>query len=185
LESQHRFGGLGLGLSISKALVDLHGGSLQAASEGLNKGATFTLELATTATPQAAVIPAPDSPPSARRGLRILLVEDHAATLEVMTRLLKRDGHQVMAAANMSDALDLATHQPCDIVISDLGLPDGSGVELMRRLRKKYACPAIALSGFGMEADFRESAEAGFCQHLVKPVSIADLRHAIRRWTSA
>ncbi|HEY2344178.1 MAG TPA: response regulator, partial [Chthoniobacteraceae bacterium] len=111
--------------------------------------------------------------------LRLLLVEDHVPTLDVMSRLLKRAGHSVRTASSVADGLALANQEPFDLVISDLGLPDGPGYALMREIRRQHGLPGIALSGFGMETDLQESREAGFVTHLVKPVDIADLSRAI------
>ena len=131
-----RFGGLGLGLTISKALVEMHGGSITATSQGKDKGATFTVRLPrlplrgySSATPSSSQSPVP---PAAARPRRILLVEDHGDTARVMRRLLMADGHEVHTAADVATAIKLATAQPFDLLLSDLGLPDGSGLDLMR-----------------------------------------------------
>ncbi|HSI11994.1 MAG TPA: response regulator [Chthoniobacter sp.] len=172
----HRYGGLGLGLTISKAIVEAHGGSIQAQSDGLNKGATFTLALATTAAPEAEPSPGP-KPPSPAGGLRVLIVEDHEATNTVLARLLTRGGHQVTLSACIQQALQALGANTFDVVISDLGLPDGSGIDLMREIRETYpAMVGIALSGYGMETDLQKSKAAGFYAHLVKPIDIDRLR---------
>ena len=123
---------------------------------------------------------------SSHQTLRILLVEDHRDTLRTMTRLLRGLGHTVAAASTMDDALAAAEHapedegQPFDLVISDIGLPDGSGLDLMRRLTGgRHPVRGIALSGFGMDADIRQSREAGFVTHLTKPIDIERLEAAI------
>ncbi|MEI6350379.1 MAG: ATP-binding protein [Verrucomicrobiota bacterium] len=178
--SNRQFGGLGLGLSIAKAVMELHQGRLTAYSEGRNKGATFTIELAT-------VNPEAEPPASApqreheEHPLRILLVEDHADTLQVLFKLLKDWGHSVTTAGCVRKALELAAGQPFDLLISDLGLPDNSGLTLMRQVKKSCGIPGIALSGYGTEEDLRESQTAGFTKHLIKPVNVADLRVAIRQ----
>jgi len=179
-----RFGGLGLGLAISKALVEMHDGTLVAASEGDGKGATFTLELPTTAVASA---------PAARRGLsqrtasadgggrcRILLVDDHADTLDVMTRVLRGCGHVVRTAGSVREALAAAASgEAFDLLISDIGLPDGSGLELMAELRRAHRVAGIALSGYGTDDDLRRSREAGFAEHLTKPVDVRRLEEVI------
>jgi len=177
------FGGLGLGLSIAKAIVDLHHGSLTVSSEGKDKGATFTLELATvTAEPE----PSPPSPGAltpSQQSLNILLVDDHVDTLQTLTKLLRRLGYTVATATSVRTALDLAAKESFDLLISDLGLPDGSGLDITRQVRKLYALHGIALSGYGTEEDIRQSQDAGFAEHLIKPVSFAALREAIQQTT--
>jgi CheY-like chemotaxis protein len=110
---------------------------------------------------------------------RILLVEDHEDTLRSMKLLLKRLGYEVLTADNMSDALRIAEQQPFDILLSDIGLPDGSGLELLKRIRQTRDVPALAISGFGMDGDVERSRAAGFFDHLTKPVSIDRLQAAI------
>lgn len=185
-----QFGGLGLGLAISKAIVELHHGALTAASGGRNKGATFTLTLPVYQGQSVGdlVLPAcqppsvPAAPADKPAGLRILLVEDHEDTREVMRQLLQRRGHVVLVARSVATALAvLDDGDPVDLLISDLGLPDGSGLDLMKSIRARLPLRAIALSGYGMEDDHRRSREAGFHEHLVKPVSFPDLLRAIER----
>jgi CheY-like chemotaxis protein len=112
--------------------------------------------------------------------MRLLLVEDHEATMRVLTNLLTRDGHTVTGASTITQALDAARCQTFDAVVSDLGLPDGTGIELMEQLRDNHQLTGIALSGYGMESDLRRSKEAGFAAHLVKPVNFEELRRALR-----
>ena len=109
----------------------------------------------------------------------ILVVEDHDDTLRSMKLLLTRLGYEVLAAENMTEALRIAEEQHFDILLSDIGLPDGSGLELLKRLRAKRNVPALALSGFGMDEDIDRSQEAGFADHLTKPVCIDRLQAAI------
>lgn len=111
----------------------------------------------------------------------ILVVDDHDDTLRSMKMLLNRLGYEVLAAENMTDALQIAEQQHFDILLSDIGLPDGSGLELLKRLRASRDLPALALSGFGMDDDIERSREAGFSDHLTKPVSIDRLQAAIAR----
>jgi CheY-like chemotaxis protein len=110
---------------------------------------------------------------------RILVVEDHDDTLRSMKMLLHRLGYEVLTAENMADALSIAAQQPFDILLSDIGLPDGTGLELLKRLRSVREVPALALSGFGMDEDIERSRDAGFSDHLTKPVSIDRLQAAI------
>jgi CheY-like chemotaxis protein len=111
--------------------------------------------------------------------LRLLLVEDHEPTLQVLARLLTRAGHQVVPANSVAGALAAAKAGTFDAIVSDLGLPDGTGFEVMSELRASYGLRGIALSGYGMEEDMRRSREAGFEMHLVKPVDFGQLRRAI------
>lgn len=109
----------------------------------------------------------------------ILVVEDHDDTLRSMRMLLTRLGYEVLAAENMRDALRIAEERHFDFLLSDIGLPDGSGLELLKQIRRRRKVPALALSGFGMDEDIERSHEAGFADHLTKPVSIDQLQAAI------
>lgn len=181
-----KYGGLGLGLSIGKALVELHGGTITASSEGADCGSCFAVELSTVDAATAAE-PADLQPPSngaraADRTVRLLFVEDHADTSAIMSRLLASMGYNVTTADGVTAALRAfdASSCPFDVVISDIGLPDGSGLDLMRQLRAR--CPemvGIAMSGFGMEEDRRRSKEAGFTAHLTKPIDLAKLSEVL------
>ena len=193
-ENDHRFGGLGLGLAIARAIVDLHGGELTAHSDGVGKGATFIIELRGAGEQPAGLDHRAGSrdqstagaAPVAQAALRLLVVEDHEPTLTVLGRLLTRAGHQVVAADSIAAALSAAAKSmPFDLVISDLGLPDGTGLELMSKLRRLQPdLRGIALSGYGMDEDLRRSGEAGFQSHLVKPVDFQQLTRALREVSS-
>ena len=171
------FGGLGLGLAITRAIVQMHGGTILAESDGPGAGATFSVALKTIEAPAAA---APLAPVLAvdRAKLRLLLVEDHDSTRDVLARILRRAGHQVHGAASGAQALDLLKSLgPFDAVISDLGLPDQNGFELLRQIHTAQPrVPAIALSGYGMDEDVKRAKDAGFMAHLVKPVPFDQLR---------
>ncbi|HEY0512355.1 MAG TPA: ATP-binding protein [Thermoanaerobaculia bacterium] len=182
-EITRTFGGLGLGLAISRALVDLHGGSLSGLSPGHGQGATFTVSLATVPAPETAE-PAGTASSAEAPPLRLLLVEDNLATLEVMAALLELAGHDVKPAPDVRTARQLAASHTFDLVVSDLGLPDGNGFDLMRELRERYGLTGIAVSGFGMEEDLRRSRDSGFLEHLVKPVDVEKLKAAIARAAS-
>jgi CheY-like chemotaxis protein len=175
---QH-YGGLGLGLAISKTLVEAHGGSVSATSPGRDQGSTFIVRLPVTT---AAAPPHPASsrvPPVERPYLTLLLVDDHLLTLKTMARLLENEGHAVTTATTIAEALRAAAEARFDLVLSDIGLPDGSGCDLMPVLRERYGLPGIALSGFGADGDLEASRRAGFMAHLTKPVTIESLRDAI------
>lgn len=181
-EGDHRFGGIGLGLAIAHAIVDLHGGTIVAESEGVGKGATFTVELPNAGDPPQGAADEPDGETNLAdrvAKLSLLIVEDHEPTLRVLTRLLTRAGHRVVNASTVASALAAAEAGTFDLVISDLGLPDGTGVELMMQLRDRYHLRGIALSGYGMEEDIARSRAAGFQTHLIKPVDFDQLRRAI------
>ncbi len=186
VQRDRRFGGLGLGLSISKAILDLHGGEIQVESAGAGQGATFRVELPVTkAKPLENLSPVPEIDSKTQRievtssPLRVLLVEDHEATINVLRGLLTRAGHHVTTAMTMASAREAAENTKFDVVISDLGLPDGTGFELMEELRNTYRLRGIALSGYGMDEDLRRSREAGFAAHLIKPIDFTQLQQAV------
>jgi PAS domain S-box-containing protein len=180
-----RFGGLGLGLAISRSIVVAHEGQISAASAGKNQGARLTVSLAAVPVPSrvlngpAAAPSCPSLAPAPPRMFKVLLVEDDGPTLKVMTRLLGKEPYVVKTANTFAAALETASREDFDLVISDIGLPDGSGLELMRQIRDRYAARGIALSGYGMDEDIRKSREAGFLAHLTKPVDFQKLQVAI------
>ena len=154
----------------------------------MDKGAKFTVELPLNAAPP----PTHDSvPPFVRelhrsvtpfRALRILLVEDHIDTGRIIGRLLRNSGHAVEHAENAQTALATFRQKEFELVISDLGLPDQSGLQLMRQIRAiRPDIPGICLSGYGMEDDLRACYDAGFDEHITKPVDIQRLRAVVAR----
>ena len=179
-----QFGGLGLGLAICKALVELHHGTIRAVSNGPGKGSSFCVELPGEVTGHDARMGAEQQEETASvRTLRLLIVEDHPDTARALSRLLQRSGYLVETASSVAGALQLAKRETFDLVISDLGLPDATGYELMRQLREFGEIKGIAMSGYGMDEDLRKSRDAGFSEHLVKPVDVVRLREAIHRVT--
>jgi CheY-like chemotaxis protein len=193
VQKDRRFGGLGLGLSISKAILDQHGAKIEVESEGIGRGATFRVALTLTdaSLPRPAIrgsdlrSGAMASNGAKRASLRVLLVEDHQATVDVLRRLLTRAGHQVTAATTVASAWQAAAKAKFDFVISDLGLPDGTGFQLMEDLRNAYSLRGIALSGYGMDEDRRRARAAGFAAHLTKPVDFQRLQQAVSEMVGA
>ncbi|MEY2541303.1 MAG: hypothetical protein QOI22_905 [Verrucomicrobiota bacterium] len=179
-----QFGGLGLGLTISKTLLDLHGGTIAVQSEGKNRGATFRVWLDVLHEPSIASTDAADGAATSSRSLHLLLVDDHADTLQVFSRLLIKCGHDVATSDTAEGALKLLESRRFDVLISDIGLVDGNGYDLMREAKRRQSIKGVALSGFGTEEDIRRSAEAGFDYHLTKPVDFQNLRSLLQKIAS-
>ena len=173
-----QFGGLGLGLAIAHALTLRHGGSLQAYSAGEGLGASFTVTL-----PLTDALPVERAAPTLSRGdggpLRILLVEDNQDTTLAMVTLLGMSGHSVDAAATVADARSMASNGHYDLLISDLGLPDGNGMDVVRAFAQHQSAPSIAMTGYGMDEDIRRCRDAGFTAHVTKPVGFDRLNELI------
>lgn len=190
-QATHRRGGLGLGLSIARQITELHGGKIRALSPGLKKGSTFEIELPlarhVSLPPATAPFqrdgqpvldlleggdsttpPAPEEPPTRK----ILLIEDHESTRLVLKELLRRRRFEVVTAGTLAEARARTQNDTFDLVISDLGLPDGDGCDLwVELLAKNPRLRGIALSGFGMDEDVARSRAAGFAHHLTKPIN--------------
>jgi signal transduction histidine kinase/ActR/RegA family two-component response regulator len=187
-----RFGGLGLGLAISKAMVDAHDGAIHVQSGGKDQGSTFTVRLKTVPAPALSdnerPAPRPSSPGKSGNGeqplTRVLVVDDHRDTCIGMKMMLERRGYQITLAYSADQAVEKAGEESFDLLISDIGLPDRSGYELMRELRASKGLRGIALSGFGMEDDVKRAREAGFSEHLTKPINFDRLEEAIRNLLS-
>jgi signal transduction histidine kinase/CheY-like chemotaxis protein len=176
-----RYGGLGLGLSISKMLIERHEGTLSADSAGPGQGSTFTITLPT--------VDAPDRPSAPRgaydgaprqRSIRILLVDDDADCARLLARLLGQMGHTVTIAETCAAAKE-AGEKPFDVLLADIALPDGSGLDLAALFKERFAVKAIALTGYGSDDDIAASLAAGFDEHLTKPITLEQLVQAIDR----
>ncbi len=179
-----RFGGLGLGLAISKAMVEAHRGKISAESLGKDLGTTFVVKLKTVAAPVSRGDrkgPAePKGKDDVRPPRRVLVVDDHADTCTGMKMMLERRGYRITIAHSADQAVEKAQQQDFDLLISDIGLPDRSGYELMRELSESKGLRGIALTGFGMENDVTKARAAGFSDHLTKPINFERLDEAIR-----
>jgi CheY-like chemotaxis protein len=187
MQGAHRFGGLGLGLAISRMMMELHGGSITASSSGPNQGTTFLIELPLRPNGEQDEVVTHDTRwtrvvPDTRQSAgpcHVLLVEDHKPTSRALMQLLLRRNYQVVAADSVAEARAAVRRQSFELLISDIGLPDGNGYELMAELRTQYGLTGIALSGYGMEEDVSRSEAAGFVAHLIKPVSVQALDGAL------
>ena len=184
-----RFGGLGLGLAISKAMVSAHGGTIKAESRGKNRGATFIVTLDTVPAPAVVTGAAEPKGPKTidtkkarteQAGPYVLVVDDHVDTCTGMKMMLERRGYRVAVAHTADQASEMARQSEFDLVISDIGLPDRSGYELMQELSTTRGLRGIALSGFGMENDVSRARAAGFSEHLTKPINFDRLEEAIQ-----
>ncbi len=174
--------GLGIGLTLSRRVAELHGGTLSAHSEGKDRGSEFVLELPTVPAPLLADPPATPAPAAADRALRILLVEDQADQGEALRLSLEQGGHEVRLAPDGRTALAIAAGWSPDVALLDIDLPDMDGCELARRLRQDgLQAPLVALSGFGLERDRERTRSAGCATHLTKPVTPAQLAEVFDR----
>ncbi len=176
-----QFGGLGLGLAITKALTDAHGGTVGARSPGPHCGATFAIALPTTAAPASEPAPAASAKAAGDERIAILLVEDHVDTADVMAHLMRSLGHDVAVAASVAEALAATRTRAFDLIVSDVGLPDGTGLEFVSAVRRYSQVPAIALTGYGTDEDVQRCLGAGFTAHLTKPVNFSQLEVLIQR----
>jgi PAS domain S-box-containing protein len=173
-----RYGGLGLGMAISNALVGLLEGKLTAESEGLGRGSTFTVSFPTTEATTPA-IELDRVPTIARDRIKLLLVEDHTDTARALVRLLETRGYDIRSVPSVATGLRALDHDEFDLLLCDLGLPDGTGMDFIEKVRKTRQTPAIALTGFGMQQDVERAQQAGFDAHLTKPVNLQKLEAAI------
>lgn len=173
-----RYGGLGLGMAISNALVDLLEGNLNAESAGLGKGSTFTVTFPTADATAKAREPEGTSA-TARGKVRLLLIEDHVDTARALVRLLQNRGYNIESAPDVAAGLETFAKGKFDLILCDLGLPDGTGIELIEKIRRTDQTAAIALTGFGMQQDVDRAQRAGFDAHLTKPVNLQKLEATI------
>ncbi|HEU0276047.1 MAG TPA: ATP-binding protein [Candidatus Udaeobacter sp.] len=176
-----QFGGLGLGLAISKRLVDLHHGRIEAESRGRSFGATFRIMLETIPDEDGEALTETASPKRAPKQLRILLVEDHRDTRHTLSRLLTHFGHQTSVADSTRRAVEMMASKQFDLVLCDIGLPDGSGYDVIAKAKARGPIKAVAITGFGTDEDIRRSKEAGFDFHLVKPLDFQELRTVLEQ----
>jgi PAS domain S-box-containing protein len=181
------FGGLGLGLAIANTLAQKHGGTLTAHSEGLGRGACFTLTLPVFR--DDAVPPARETPPDTHSMpeavLDVLLVEDNEYTSSALAQVLEVLGHRVSVAQSVARALERMRSARFDLLISDIGLPDGSGLDIAREwARSQPGQPSIAITGYGMDEDIERCRDAGFRDHLTKPVNFQSLEALIRDYAA-
>jgi PAS domain S-box-containing protein len=176
-----RYGGLGLGLAISKTLVNAQGGTIAADSPGLGMGSTISVSLPCVNAPDCKPAPSQPKVEHSQAPLEILFVEDHADTARVMSNLLGSFGHKITVRHSVKEATDAFSAGRFDLLLSDIGLPDGTGIDLIKAIRKQSNLPAIALTGFGMEEDVAACLEAGFNAHLTKPVNLQKLELMIQQ----
>jgi two-component system CheB/CheR fusion protein len=173
-------GGLGLGLAMVKGLVELHGGSVNVASEGAGRGTEVTVLLPAAAAPGRAAIPMPDV--LSKHGQRVLIIDDNADNADSMREVLELDGFDVRVAYDGPSGIELARRFKPDIVVCDIGLPEMDGYAVARTFRADEALghiPLVAVSGYTLPEDLRRSREAGFARHLAKPVRIEELEQLI------
>ena len=171
-------GRLGIGLTLARALVELHGGTIEAHSDGPGRGATFTMRWpsASEATPTGRIVPLARPAQASRR--RVLIVDDNADAAEMLAALLQTLAYEVAVATDGAAALDVAQDFAPHVALLDIGLPIMDGYEVARRLHQQEACRdtlLIAISGYGQPSDRERSRQAGFAHHLVKPVELATL----------
>lgn len=186
-------GGLGIGLSMAKSLVELHGGGVIARSEGLGKGAEFIVHLPALPVSQQPELDARSSPPTPApgnglHGLRVLVIEDNEDTLELVQMWLRHIGHDVHGASDGTRGLELALNGKPDVALVDIGLPGMDGYEIARSVRASDEASDIymvAVTGYGRPEDRARALDAGFDAYIVKPLDVASLKGALEPGTIA
>jgi PAS domain S-box-containing protein len=191
-----RYGGLGLGLSIVKQLTELHGGNVRVSSDGVGRGATFTVCL-----PLQSVHDEAEDAAEARRnaaldgaaikhdlhGIKVLIVDDEEDSVTIVRRILERRGARVYGATSMNEALAQFAQFSPDVILSDIGMPGNDGYELISRLRAMpggKAVPAVALTALARNDDRTRALRAGFQMHVAKPVDLTELVAVVRNLAS-
>jgi CheY-like chemotaxis protein len=171
---------MGIGLTVVKRLVELHDGSISAASDGEGRGSSFEVRLPLSEGADA-VGRMPSSELAAPRRRRVMVVEDNPDTREVLTLALEQAGHEVIASPDGTDALGRVRDQPPEVMLIDIGIPGCDGYQLAREVRRALGTEPllIALTGYGQADDRRQALEAGFDEHLTKPVDLGTLEHAL------
>jgi CheY-like chemotaxis protein/anti-sigma regulatory factor (Ser/Thr protein kinase) len=168
-------GGLGVGLTIVRRIVEMHGGSVQARSEGVGRGSVFTVRLPSTTVPGAVATPRAAAVRAAA-AQRILLIEDNADARESLRMVLENAGHDLLEAADGESGVERAISQRPQLALVDIGLPGIDGCEVAKRIRSvDPSIRLVALTGYGRDEDLAASRAAGFDAHLVKPVSVEQL----------
>ena len=186
--AQHGKAGLGVGLALAKRLVELHGGTIEAESQGAGMGSTFTVELPVAAAPAAGPGRAADAVlPEEQSHYRILLVDDNVDFATSLSLLLRKLGHEVLVAHDAPEAIGAAAAFRPDFAFLDIGLPSMDGYELARKLHRVVAdgVGLVAISGWGQQKDRRKAREAGFSTYLVKPVDMASIRATLSSLAAA
>jgi PAS domain S-box-containing protein len=180
-------GGLGIGLTLVRSLIELHGGSVGARSPGLGMGSEFTIRLPVDSPPSHGPHPPPTAATRTDHRLRILVVDDHVDSATSLVRLLRLWGHEASLAHDGTSALDAVSRDAYHLILLDIGLPGMSGYDVAARIRERPGGNdpiLVALTGYGQEHDLRRSAFVGFDHHLVKPVSLEALQSLLANLTS-